>query len=256
MSIKILHIDVETRPMIVYAWGLFKQNLSIKHIVEPGSTLCFAAKWNGDKNNKIVFKSVYEHGREEMVKTAHELIDEADVLVHYNGKRFDYPVLKQEFLLFGLSPPSPVRHVDLLETARKEFKLPSNKLDYVAQTLGVGSKLEHKGLDLWRGCMNDDKQSWKTMKRYNIQDVIILEKVYNKLLPWVHIHPNHALYNDSNVPVCVNCGSTHLHKRGFAHTHTMTYQQYQCQSCGKWQRERTNCLSKEKKKNIFNHIAE
>lgn len=256
MSIKMLHIDLETRPLIVYAWGLFKQTMSIKHIVENGATLCFAAKWEGDTNKDIIFRSVHEHGHEEMIQCAFDLVEQADVLVHYNGKKFDYPILKQEFMLHGLKPPSPVRHIDLLETARKEFRLPSNKLDYVAQVLGLGSKLEHKGMDLWRGCMNGDEKSWKIMKRYNIQDVILLQKVYKRLLPWIHIHPNQALFTESTKPVCMNCGSTHLQYRGYAHTHTMTYRKLQCQSCGKWQRERTNCLPKEKKSGILNHIAE
>lgn len=253
---KILHIDIETQPLVVYAWGLYKQNLSIKHIVEPGATLCFAAKWEGDKHSDIIFRSSFHDGHDAMIQKAHELIDEADVLVHYNGKKFDYPILSQEFMLQGLKPPSPVRHVDLLETARKQFRLPSNKLDYVAQILGVGSKIEHKGMDLWRDCMNGCEKAWKIMRRYNIQDVNILQKVYKKLLPWIQIHPNHALFTESTRLVCMNCGSTNLQKRGFAHTHTMSYQRYQCQSCGKWQRERTNCLPKEKKSAILNHITE
>lgn len=253
---KMLHIDLETRPNVVYAWGLFKQTISIKHIVEQGSTICFAAKWEGSKNSDIIFRSVHEHGHEEMIHKAHELIDEADVLVHYNGLNFDVPTINKEFLLAGLTPPSPVRHVDLLLTARKQFKFASNKLDFIVQALGIGAKTEHKGMDLWRDCMEGDEKAWKLMRRYNINDVIILQKLYHKMLGWIPRHPNHALFTESVKPVCMNCGSTNLQRRGYAHTHTMTYQRYQCQSCGKWQRERTNCLPKEKKSAILNHIAE
>lgn len=256
MSIKMLHIDIETQPSMVYTWGLFNQNISIKHIAKPGSTICFAAKWEGSKNSDIIFRSEHEHGHEEMVKKAHELVDEADVLVHYNGLGFDHPTLNKEFLLQGLKPPSPVRHVDLLRTAKKQFKFQSNKLDFIVQALGIGAKTEHKGIDLWRQCMEGDEKAWKLMKRYNINDVIILQKLYHVLKPWIPLHPNHALYTESAKPVCMNCGSTHLQYRGYAHTHTMTYRKLQCQSCGKWQRERTNCLPKEKKSVILNHITE
>lgn len=252
---KILHIDIETAPMIAYAWGLFKQNISIKQIVKPGYTLCFAAKWEGDSNKEIIFRSEKEHGHQAMIEKAYELVNDADVVVHYNGKRFDMPILNQEFMLLGLTPPSPVRHVDLLETVKSQFRLPSNKLDYVAQILGVGAKTEHKGMSLWRDCMNGCDKAWKIMRRYNINDVVILQKVYKRLLPWIHIHPNHALFTETTKPVCPNCGSTHLQRRGFAHTHTMSYQRLHCQSCGKWSRERTNCLTKEKKAAILNHIS-
>jgi hypothetical protein len=39
--------------------------------------------------------------------------------------------------------------------------------------------------------MNKDKQAWDMMKKYNIQDVVLLEKVYEKMLSWIRNHPNH-----------------------------------------------------------------
>ena len=56
---KILLLDIETSPNMVYAWGLFKQNLSIDHIIEAGSTLCWAARWLGDKDAPM-FASVHK----------------------------------------------------------------------------------------------------------------------------------------------------------------------------------------------------
>lgn len=247
MSIKILHIDIETAPHKVYAWGLWKQDIHIDNIVEPGYTLCFAAKWH--KEPGMIFKSVYHDGEEDMIKTAHELIEEADAVVHYNGSRFDMPVLNQEFLHHGYQPPSPVKQIDLLHTARKQFKLPSNKLDYVARFLGIEGKIKHKGMQLWLDCMDDDDASWNIMKRYNIQDVRLLEKVYVHLMPWIKNHPNVALYNDKSRPQCVNCGSHKLQKRGYERTKTQLYQRYQCVSCGKWQRGRTNDTPANKKEN-------
>lgn len=253
---RILHIDIEAAPIVACAWGLFNQNLSINHIVEPGYALCFAAKWEGEPNSNIIFRSVHEHGAEEMVKTAYDLICKADALCTYNGKRYDLPTLNREFLLHGMKPPSPVRHIDLLDTARKQFKLASNKLDFMAQVLGVGAKTEHKGMSLWRDCMNGCDKAWKIMRKYNINDVIIMQKVYHKLRPWIKIHPNHALFTESKKPVCPNCGSTSLQYRGYAHTHTMTYHRLQCNDCGKWSRERTNCLTKEKKATILSHVSD
>lgn len=244
---KVLLLDIETAPHKVFVWGLFSQDIQISSIEEPGYTLCFSAKWLGTR--KINFHSIRE-GMGNMVKAAHRFMDEADIIIHYNGKKFDIPILNKEFLNHGLAPPSSYAQLDLLETVRKKFRLASNKLDYVCQNLGLGSKVEHKGMDLWRGCMNDNNADWKKMQQYNKRDVAILEKLYKRLLPWID-GPNFALYNDNTIMQCNICGSTHLQYRGYAYTKTMKYRRFQCQSCGKWLRERTNCLSKEKKKSIL-----
>ncbi len=46
---KILHLDIETAPMLVWAWGLFKQNVSIGQIHQDWHMLCWAAKWHGKR---------------------------------------------------------------------------------------------------------------------------------------------------------------------------------------------------------------
>ena len=50
------------------------------------------------------------------------------------------------------------------------------------------------------------------MKKYNIQDVKLTEKLYKKLQGWIKIHPNHNLETEDMC--CPNCGSFHLQKRG------------------------------------------
>lgn len=231
---KILLLDIETSPHTAHVWGLWNVNVSINQIQASGRTLCWAAKWLGDK--KVMFDSVYNSTSQDMVSRIHDLLDEADAVVHFNGSKFDIPVLHKEFLLHGLPPPAPFAQIDLLKTVRRQFRFPSNKLDYVAQTLGLGAKTRHKGHELWTGCMNNDPTSWKVMEKYNKQDVILLEKLYNVLLPWIKGHPNRSLYQSETC--CVTCGSTSVQKRGFSHTQTMVYQRYQCTSCGSWMKAR------------------
>jgi hypothetical protein len=245
---KTLLLDIETAPHRVYSWGLWDQNIGLNQIEEPGYTLCWAAKWHGVDD--IMFSSVRD-GHDKMIAGVHALLNEADTVVHYNGTRFDIPTLNQEIILAGLAPPAPFKQVDLLRTVKRQFRLPSNKLDYVARHLGLKGKMTHKGMDLWKGCMAGDKASWEQMEQYNVQDVIVLENVYNKLVPWVVNHPNHNLFTDSSDPHCPSCGSTDLHKRGTSKTSTMIYQRYQCQACGSWMRERVNIVPKDKRNAIL-----
>lgn len=167
-----------------------------------------------------------------MLTDIHKLMDEADVVVHYNGTKFDVPTLQREFLMTGMAPPSPVKQLDLLTVVRKQFRFSSNKLDFVCQTLGLGNKVVHKGMALWRGCMDGDSKSWKTMQKYNIQDVLLLEKLYHRILPWIRTHPNQGLFTKK--PVCPRCASTKVQSRGVARTATLSYQRFQCTSCGGW----------------------
>lgn len=234
---KILLLDIESAPNVAYVWGLFKQNISISQIVDAGYILSWAAKWYG--HQEVMFDSVYQSKPKKMLKGIHALLEEADAVVHYNGVRFDIPTLNKEFLLNRMTPPSAYKQIDLYSTAKSRFRFASNKLDYIAQQLGIGKKHKHEGFDLWVRCMNNDPEAWAVMETYNKQDVILLEGVYEIFRPWIRNHPNAGLYADSEHPVCPNCGSDSVVKRGHTFTTTGRYQRYRCGSCGHWSRSRT-----------------
>lgn len=227
---KILLLDIETSPMTAYVWGIWDQNISPNHIIDSSEVLCWAAKWLGE--DEIMFDSVHQSKPKAMLKKIYDLISEADAVVHYNGTKFDMPTLNKEFLLYGMDPPAPYKQIDLLKTMRSSFKFPSNKLDYVSQRLGLGKKVEHKGMELWTACLDGDNDAWETMEKYNKQDVVLLEQVYVRVLPWIKQHPNRNLFSDS--PCCPTCGHTEVQKRGKAVTTTGSYQRYQCKACGSW----------------------
>ncbi len=226
---RILILDLETRPNLAFCWALWDQNISLSQIVETGSVIAFAGKWHGE--HKVHFHSDFHDGHDVMVQAAWNMMDEADVIVHYNGKAFDIKWMHREFLTAGLPPPSPHKDVDLLTVARSRFKFVSNKLDHVAQQLGLGSKVKHSGFDLWVKCMEGDPQAWAQMKRYNRGDVVLTERLYDRLLPWIKGHPHHGLYQQDAVDCCQNCGSTDLEKRGTAKTNVGRFQQYRCRGC-------------------------
>lgn len=229
---RILLLDIETVPNLAWVWRTWMEIITPKQIVKATSMVCFAAKWYGE--DKIIFDSVQESTEKAMVKRIYKLLDEADVVVHYYGEKFDVPSLNREFVKHGLTPPSPFKQVDLKRVVSNNFHLPSYKLEYVAPFFGagqktdVGDKWEH-----WLACERGDKAAWKIMKDYNIQDTALLERLYNKLMPWIKNHPNHGAYGD-NKEVCPNCGGTHLQRRGSRVAKLLKYPQYQCQDCGKW----------------------
>lgn len=232
---KILAIDIETSPALVYVWGLWDQNVSLQQIVDDTRVICFAAKWLGQ--DEIMFHSEYHDGHSSMIKKAHELLNQADVVLHYNGTRFDVPHLQREFLEYGLPPTSSFLEIDLLVTAKRKFKFLSNKLQNVSKKIGLEGKIENDGFKLWRDCLAGDAAAWNKMRKYNEQDVLLLEEAYEILRPWVPIHPNLSLISgDLSEAACPRCGGHSLQKRGMKYTSASAFQQYFCTSCNGWSR--------------------
>lgn len=249
--IKILHLDIETAPNKGYFWNLFPKYIDPKDVIEPGYTLCWSAMWEHD--GRIMYAGLNTHSRLKMLREIYALLDEADAVVHYNGSKFDIPKLFQEFALQGWAPPSPFKEVDLLKCVRRNFKFSSNKLEFVAAQFGIGSKTKNMSRAIWHGCMNKCEKSWKVMERYNKQDVKLLRRLYKKLLPWIHNHPNVGLWIDTNKPTCSACGSTKLHSKGPEYRSTTnSYYRYKCTKCGTNLRARL--ANKPVPKNILKRI--
>lgn len=226
---KLLLLDIESAPHTAFVWGTWQQNVAVSQLKQHGRTLCWAAKWLGDKEVQFLDERA---GREKMVGKIHRLLTEADGVITYNGMSFDIPMLNNEIIQQGLPPVPPQKHIDLYRTARSQFRLASNKLEHVAQYLGLGKKVEHKGFTLWLGCLAGNRADWKTMREYNIQDVNLLERVYLKLRPWVRNHPDVAVAEAR--PHCGSCGSTKVQRRGYRRTKAFQIERLACQDCGSW----------------------
>lgn len=227
---KILLLDIETAPNIAYVWGANKQYINPEWIAANGYVLCWTAKWLG--TNEVMFKRLQKGKPLLLLEPIHRLLSEAHIVVHYNGKKFDIPTLNKEFLLRKMAPPAPFKQVDCLQTMWNTFFFPSNKLDYITKTLGIGEKLRHAGPQLWLDCMADKEEAWKQMEAYNRHDVSLLEKLYIRLLPWIGSHPNVAAFLGD--AACPKCGSDDFMRDGSHLAQVLKYERYQCGACGSW----------------------
>lgn len=207
---------------------MFDENIGSEQIIEPGGTICIAAKYVGDK--KKYFFSEWDDGKLPMLEGIHALMSEADAIVTYNGDKFDLPVLTGEFVLAGMNPPPPVTSIDVYRTVRG-FRLGIHKLGYVGPLLQVGAKVKHAGFGLWKAVMAGDPKARATMRRYNIQDVVMLEKLYLRVLPFIKNHPHMGSTSKNGCPAC---SSTKVQSRGFRRTRCFKIQRLQCQDCGSW----------------------
>lgn len=227
---KILFLDIETRPMRGYFFGLRDQNIGLNQVEQFGSTSCVGAKWGGSR--EIMFFSDWQDGHKGMLEAVHALWQEADAICGYNNDKFDNKKLRGEFIKAGIEPPGPTTSIDLYKTVKSQFGFDSNKLDHVAQILGLGAKVKHSGFDLWLGVENGDPKAQAMMERYCKQDVRLTEKVYHKIRPFIVNHPHLGFVS----PIaCGACGSIRTQKRGVRRTKAMFIERVHCQECGSWQ---------------------
>lgn len=211
-------------------WDLWNQNISLGMLRESGYTLCVGAVWKGSKG--FIF---LRHDEPDFLENLWMLLDTADAVVTFNGDRFDIPIMNKDLLLGGYTPPSPYHSIDLYKTVKRRFKFPSNKLAYVTGALGLQTKLDSGGFAVWAGCMSGDEKSWDQMRRYNKRDVLIMEPLHDKLIPWMQPYPNQMLYNQG----CPRCTNGDLAPQGFRYTATGKYQRYRCNNCGGWSSDTT-----------------
>lgn len=231
---RVLLYDIETAPNLVYTWGVYEQN--VIEVVRHWYVLCFAYKWLDESKTHVVALPDFEEYLKNpdndyhVIQELHNLFNEADVLIAHNGNKFDQKKVQARFIVHGFDPPMHYRQIDTLQVARQKFKFDSNKLNDLGTVLQAGKKVPTGGFALWLGCMEGDPKAWDKMKRYNKQDVVLLEQVYLKLRPWISNHPDMAALAD-NQAGCPKCGGFDWQKRGIKHNKTTSNQQYQCNSC-------------------------
>lgn len=231
-----LYLDLETAPMKGWFWDLFETNPL--EVEEHWYLLSYAYKWKGDSRVKVValpdFRASRKHGQWDdraLVTSLWKLMNEADVIIWHNGEGFDGKKANARFIFHGLKPLAPYKSIDTLKLARRHFKFDSNRLDFIGHYLGVGRKLPHTGKNLWFGCMRNDKRAWTTMKKYNAQDVVLLEKVDNKLRAF---GKTPDLRHFTKQEGCPACQSEDIIRRGWQKGAKKDKQRYYCNDCGRW----------------------
>jgi len=100
----------------------------------------------------------------------------------YYGTKFDLSFLRTRALIHNLEfiPFGLIQHQDLYYLVRNKLKLSRNRLENVCEALGVNGKTRLDG-HIWVKATIGDKKSLGYILEHNIQDVLILEKVYNKI---------------------------------------------------------------------------
>lgn len=239
---KVLIFDTENAPNIASVWRVWRENINPAQILSDWYMLSWSAKWMGSNEmmgDVLTSKEARAEDDSRLMRGLWHLIDEAEVIIAHNAEQFDIPVINTRFLLNNMTPPSPYQVIDTLKVARKQFMFTHNKLDFLADRLGIPHKKLETEHQLWLDCRSGKQEALEYMLKYNKMDVTVLEEVYYKIRPYIKSHPNFNLFLETD-GVCASCGSAHLKKQGTYVTTVNKYDSYVCKDCGSYTRVTKN----------------
>lgn len=231
-----LFFDIETSPNIGLFWEAgYKKNIDYSNIIKERAIICICWKWEDDKSVEFAYwdsKQCDKTLLQKFIKVANE----ADELVGHNGDKFDLAWIRTRCLFHKIEMFPTYKTIDTLKISRSKFRFNSNRLNYIAQFLGIGSKIK-TDYNLWKDIvLNKCKKSLDKMIKYCQMDVILLEKVYKKLSGHIEPKTHYGVVFGQDRGSCQECGSDELTIRAHRITATgLKKTQYQCQTCGKYQ---------------------
>lgn len=255
---KILVIDLETAASTAMTFGRYNINLSQDNILtEGGWILCAAWRWLGSPTTFSLHLNQSEIRNQDdgrIIAELFQLYEQADAILAHNSLGFDHKVIQTRALYHGFPALPSVKVLDTLALAKKNLKLPSNKLDSIGEYFNLGRKLSTGGIKLWKDVQSGDLTAMNNMVMYCIQDVELLHDIYIKIRQAGKAGSdfNAALYFNDDKVRCRTCGSDDLILTNRDITTSVSiFEEVRCNNCGSVHRTRKSKTSKDKLKSLI-----
>lgn len=250
---KILIFDLEAAADISAGFQRWNVNISSDHVVQEGHWILSAAwKWLGEDevySCAVTPEEAVECNDINPVSQLYEAFEKSDIVIAHNSDRYDLPLFKTRLLLNGMDNHRTVKSIDTLKIA-KQLKFPSNKLSSIAKYLDIEDTKHEMNIKDWIACNEGCPSALEKMRKYNAQDVVLLEQVYLRLRSFDSKSSLDRFYADDKER-CSSCGHDSLTSTGnTVKLGVSEYEEVICNSCGHRNRRRKNVNSKEKRKNI------
>ncbi len=225
---RIVYFDIETSPNEVLSWRIGRNlTLTMDNIIKERQIICACWKYKGDPTVYSV-----DWGRAmsdvKVVKKLIKVIGESEVAIAHNGDGFDLKWLKGRAMMLHLPPISNISSIDTYKLSANNFNLNCHKLDYLSK-IATGKGKLHTEYQLWKDVIKGKQRALKRMVTYCKRDVVLLEKVYEYILPYVDNLPVHfGIIEGGDKFACPKCGTYDFIKYGKYHTAANSYQKYRC----------------------------
>lgn len=232
-KIKRLFYDIETSQYEVRSFRIgYNLNLGYQNVKKLAKIICISWAWDDeDKIHNIRWND--DMCDKDMLEKFIEVLNEADEIVAHNGDRFDIKWIRTRALYHRLKMKPKYRSFDTLKKAKSGFNFPNNRLDTIAQFLGVGAKVEHDGMKMWDAVQDGDNYYLDEMVKYCDGDIIVLRDVYLAMQSYVKNNTHTGTHNSKLKCSCPNCASEDISllKNTFTALGTIK-REIECNSCG------------------------
>lgn len=244
-KLNVLYWDLESSLMGTLTFGIWNQNISGNRITKHSHLLSNSWAFNDEPPQGVRLSPEDVEGSNDLMVVVDSIkaIEKADLLVSFNGKRFDVPLLKTRALLHGLPPIKFPPHLDLMQEAKKNFRFPSNSMQNISLYLGEHGKLATSGRNLWERCYHhenhtDCDEALSQMLEYGLQDIDATRDLHKRLQGWFKSPVNIGLITkeingvntkDNHELLCPHCSSKDVDKIGSkAYTNSSAFEIYRC----------------------------
>lgn len=252
---RVLYLDIESSPLLSATWSLWNNNIGLNQIHNDWYMLSYCAKWAD--SDEIFYEDIRDTVLEEddhsILGSLWNLLDEADIVIGHNARKFDVKKINARLILQGFSKPSSYRVVDTLEIAKEVFGFPSNRLQYLTDKLCLENKktksVKFHGYELWKECLKGNPEAFDEMREYNLMDVLSLEELTIKIAPWSNRIPNLDVFSPEPMS---NEDWTHV---GYHYSNMGKYDKFQNDNTGQYRRGRVNLLTKEKRASLLSNVV-
>lgn len=215
--------DLETSFMQGYFFDIWQINIPMAQVTKQSHLL--SASWAFNDGEPVGVRLTPEQVKTgddlEVVVKLIEAINSCDVIVTFNGKKFDVKKLNTRAIYWGLPPVVIPKHIDLMQDAKRMFKFPSNSMQNISQYLGQDGKISTGGTRLWQRCAEYEDyetcdEALQEMLDYNLQDITATRDLHRQFMGWSKNTPNIATITKqvqgldlktNHSLLCVHCGS-------------------------------------------------
>lgn len=242
---KILYWDLETSLMEAWVFGIWNVNVGGNRIKKQSHLLSNSWAFNDEppQGIRLTPEQVRDGDDLMVVVDMIKAIEQADILVSYNGKRFDEKVLNTRALYHGLPSIRYPKHIDLMQEVKKKFRFPSNSMQNVSMFLGLDGKLSTSGSRLWERCAEwyypeECSKALEEMLVYGLRDIDSTRELHKRLQGWFKSPVNVGLITkeingvntkDNHELLCSHCGSNDVDKlTSKGYNTTTSYDVYRC----------------------------
>ena len=122
--------DLESSLLEGYFFRIWQENIPMRRIKKQSHLLSASFSYNNDvvQGYRLTPEQVKTGDDFDVVRKMVEAINNCDLMVTFNGKRFDVKLLNTRALFWGLPPVKSPKHIDLFEQSKRVFKFPSNSM--------------------------------------------------------------------------------------------------------------------------------